>query len=230
MAKAVNYINYDSVDEKTKASMDRLFKASRRSFWVRKRLFDVVASALALIVLLSFFLIVSIVIFIDDPHASPIFCQTRIGRHGRPFKIFKFRTMVANAEQMKESLATSNEMDGPVFKMKNDPRITCVGAFLRKTSIDELPQLLNVLRGDMSFVGPRPPLPQEVEQYNDYQKLRLVVTPGLTCIWQTENNRNEVMFDEWVKMDIEYIENRTMFRDIALIVRTVLVMLTREGR
>lgn len=230
MAKAVNYINYDSVDEKTKASMDRLFKASRRSFWVRKRLFDVVASALALIVLLPFFLVISIVIFIDDPHASPIFCQTRIGRHGRPFKIFKFRTMVANAEQMKESLATSNEMDGPVFKMKNDPRITRVGAFLRKTSIDELPQLLNVLRGDMSFVGPRPPLPQEVEQYNDYQKLRLVVTPGLTCIWQTENNRNEVMFDEWVEMDIDYIENRTMFRDIALIVRTVLVMLTREGR
>lgn len=230
MAKAVNYINYDSVDEKTKASMDRLFKASRRSFWVRKRLFDVVASALALIVLLPFFLVISIVIFIDDPYASPIFCQTRIGRHGRPFKIFKFRTMVANAEQMKESLATSNEMDGPVFKMKNDPRITRVGAFLRKTSIDELPQLLNVLRGDMSFVGPRPPLPQEVEQYNDYQKLRLVVTPGLTCIWQTENNRNEVMFDEWVEMDIDYIENRTMFRDIALIVRTVLVMLTREGR
>lgn len=230
MAKAVDYINYDSVDEKTKARMDRLFKASKKSFWVRKRLFDVVASALALIVLLPFFLVISIVIFIDDPHASPLFCQTRIGWHGRPFKIFKFRTMVANAEQMKDSLATSNEMDGPVFKMKNDPRITRVGAFLRKTSIDELPQLLNVLRGDMSFVGPRPPLPQEVEQYNDYQKLRLVVTPGLTCIWQTENNRNEVMFDEWVEMDIDYIENRTMFKDIALIVRTVLVMLTREGR
>lgn len=230
MTQRVNYINYDSVDEKTKASMDRLFKASKKSFWIKKRLFDVVVSFLALIVLLPFFVIIGIVIFIDDPHASPVFCQERIGWHGKPFKMFKFRTMVANAEQMKESLAASNEMDGPVFKMKNDPRITRVGRFLRKTSIDELLQLFNVLRGDMSFVGPRPPLPDEFEQYNDYQKLRLVVTPGLTCIWQTENNRNEVMFDEWVEMDIDYIEHRTMFKDIRLIARTVLVMLTREGR
>lgn len=230
MQQTKDYINYESVDEKTKASMDRLFKASKKSFWMKKRLFDIVVSLISLIILLPFFVIVSVLIFIDDPHASPIFCQKRIGRHGREFVMYKFRSMVANAEQMKEKLEKSNEMDGPVFKMKNDPRITRIGGFLRKTSIDELPQLINVLKGDMSFVGPRPPLPKEVEQYNDYQRLRLVVTPGLTCIWQTENDRNEIMFDEWVEMDIDYIEHRTMFKDIKLIVRTVLVMFTKEGR
>lgn len=230
MEQTVDYISYEHVDEKTKASMDRLFRTSKKSFWIKKRLFDIVLSFLALVVLFPFFVIIGIAIFLDDPHASPIFRQERVGRHGKIFTIFKFRTMVANAEQLKESLAASNEMDGPVFKMKNDPRITRLGGFLRKTSIDELPQLYNVLRGDMSFVGPRPPLPSEVAQYNDYQKLRLVVTPGLTCIWQTESNRNEVMFDEWVEMDIDYIEHRTMFKDLRLIARTVLVMLTREGR
>lgn len=144
--------------------------------------------------------------------------------------MYKFRSMVANAEKLKEQLLAQNEMDGPVFKMKDDPRITRVGRFIRKTSIDELPQLINVLKGDMSFVGPRPPLPEEVAQYNDYQKLRLVVTPGLTCIWQTENDRNEIMFDDWVEMNIDYIEHRTMFKDIKLIIRTVFVMLTKEGR
>lgn len=224
------YINYESVDEKTKESMDRLFKASKKSFWVKKRIFDIVVSAVSLLVLLPFFAVISLLIFIDDPHGSPVFKQTRIGRHGREFTIYKFRSMVSNAEEMKDKLTDSNEMDGPVFKMKNDPRITRIGGFLRRTSIDELPQLFNVLKGDMSFVGPRPPLPDEVAQYNDYQRLRLVVTPGLTCIWQTESDRNEIMFDEWVEMDIDYIEHRTMFKDIKLIVRTVLVMLTKEGR
>lgn len=230
MAQKIDYISYDSVDDKTRESMDRLFKASKKSFWVKKRAFDIVVSLLALIVLLPFFAIICVVIFFDDPHASPIFCQKRIGRHGKEFTIYKFRSMVANAEGMKDELTEQNEMDSPVFKMKNDPRITRIGGFLRRTSIDELPQLINVLKGDMSFVGPRPPLPREVEQYNDYQKLRLVVTPGLTCIWQTENDRNEIMFDEWVEMDIDYIEHRTMFKDIMLIVRTVMVMFTKEGR
>lgn len=230
MANAENFINYDSVDEKTKESMDRLFKASKKSFWVKKRIFDVIVSFLALLVLLPFFAIIAFLVFIDDPHASPIFCQTRIGRHGKPFKMYKFRSMVANAEKLKAELEASNEMDGPVFKMKNDPRITRIGKILRKTSLDELPQLFNVLKGDMSFVGPRPPLPDEVAKYNDYQRLRLVVTPGLTCIWQTESDRNEIAFNDWVEMDIDYIEHRTMFKDIKLIARTVLVMLTKEGR
>lgn len=230
MAQATDYLNYESVDEKTKRSMDRLFAASKKSFWVKKRCFDIVVSFFALVFLLPIFAIICILIFIDDPHASSIFKQTRIGRHGKAFTMYKFRSMVANAEQLRKSLSESNEMDGPVFKMKNDPRITKIGRFLRKTSIDELPQLFNVLKGDMSFVGPRPPLPDEVAQYNDYQRLRLVVTPGLTCIWQTENDRNEIAFDDWVEMDIDYIEHRTVFKDIALIIRTAAVMLTKEGR
>ena len=121
-------------------------------------------------------------------------------------------------------------MDGPVFKIKNDPRITRVGGFLRTTSIDELPQLFNVLKGDMSLVGPRPPLPEEVAQYNDYQRLRLVVTPGLTCFWQTADNRNDISFDKWVEMDIEYIETRTAWLDMKIILRTIRVVIGREGR
>lgn len=230
MEQAMDYISYESADKKTKESMDRLFKASKKSFWIRKRIFDITASFLALLVLSPLFLVVCALIFTDDPHASPIFCQKRIGRHGREFTMYKFRSMVADAEKLREELSKQNEMDGPVFKIKDDPRITRIGGFLRRTSIDELPQLINVLKGDMSFVGPRPPLPEEVMQYNDYQRLRLVVTPGLTCIWQTENDRNEIMFDKWVEMDIDYIENRTMFKDIMLIMRTVFVMFTKEGR
>ena len=132
-------------------------------------------------------------------------------------------------EKIKE-LADKNEMDGPVFKIKEDPRITKIGKFLRKTGIDEILQLVNVLKGDMSLVGPRPPLPEEVSEYDDYQKLRLVVTPGLTCIWQTTKERNDVSFEEWVNMDIDYIEHRTMLLDIKMIFKTVAVMFGRDGR
>ena len=144
--------------------------------------------------------------------------------------MYKFRTMVANAENMKDGLAEQNEMDGPVFKIKDDPRITRIGKFLRTTSIDELLQLFNVLKGDMSLVGPRPPLIEEVALYDDYQKLRLVVTPGLTCFWQTANDRNDISFNDWVEMDINYIETRTFWLDIKIIARTILVVITREGR
>lgn len=131
---------------------------------------------------------------------------------------------------MKSELADKNEMDGPVFKIKEDPRITKIGKFLRKTGIDEILQLVNVLKGDMSLVGPRPPLPEEVSEYDDYQKLRLVVTPGLICIWQTMKERNDVSFEEWVNMDIDYIEHRTMLLDIKMIFKTVAVMFGRDGR
>jgi lipopolysaccharide/colanic/teichoic acid biosynthesis glycosyltransferase len=225
-----DYISYEKADEKVRQSMDRLFAAPKKNFWRRKRIFDVTASFLAVLVLLPFLAVIYVVIFIDDPHASPIFCQKRIGRHGKEFTMYKFRTMVANAEQMKNGLFDQNEMDGPVFKIKDDPRITRIGKFLRSTSIDELLQLFNVLKGDMSLVGPRPPLPEEVALYNDYQRLRLVVTPGLTCFWQTANDRNDISFDEWVEMDIKYIETRTFWTDIKIIVRTVLVVITREGR
>lgn len=230
MVQSIEYVNYEKVDEKTRESMDRLFKAPKKNFWVKKRAFDIVASLLALIVLSPFLLIIYILIFVDDPKASPVFRQKRIGRHGKEFTMYKFRTMVANAEQIRGELADKNEMDGPVFKIKEDPRITKIGKFLRKTGIDEILQLVNVLKGDMSLVGPRPPLPEEVSEYDDYQKLRLVVTPGLTCIWQTTKERNDVSFEEWVNMDIDYIEHRTMLLDIKMIFKTVAVMFGRDGR
>lgn len=164
MVQSTEYVNYEKVDEKTRESMDRLFKAPKKNFWVKKRAFDITASLLALIVLSPFLLIIYILIFIDDPKASPVFRQKRIGRHGKEFTMYKFRTMVANAEQIRGELADKNEMDGPVFKIKEDPRITKIGKFLRKTGIDEILQLVNVLKGDMSLVGPRPPLPEEVSE------------------------------------------------------------------
>ena len=224
------FIDYEKVDEKTKAGMDRLFKAPKKNFWLKKRTFDLVVSLLALLILSPFLLILYIFIFIDDPHGSPIFRQKRVGRHGKLFTMYKFRTMVCNAEELKKQLETQNEMDGPVFKIKNDPRITRMGHFLRTTSIDEILQLVNVVKGDMSLVGPRPPLPDEVAKYDDYQKLRLVVTPGLTCIWQTASDRNDIPFDEWVEMDIDYIEHRTMLMDLKVLFKTALVVITREGR
>ena len=135
--------------------------------------------------------------------------------------------MVTNAEDLLVNLQEFNEMDGPVFKIKNDPRITKVGKFIRKTSIDELPQLFNILKGDMSFVGPRPPIPSEVEQYNQYQIQRLLVKPGLTCIWQV-SGRNTIGFDEWVEMDLQYIENRNLILDLKLIFKTFKVLLGDE--
>ena len=210
--------------------MDRLFKAPKKNFWLKKRAFDLVVSLLALLILSPFLLIIYILIFIDDPHGSPIFRQKRVGRHGKLFTMYKFRTMVCNAEELKKQLETQNEMDGPVFKIKDDPRITRMGHFLRTTSIDEILQLVNVVKGDMSLVGPRPPLPDEVAKYDDYQKLRLVVTPGLTCIWQTASDRNDIPFDEWVEMDIDYIEHRTMLMDLKVLFKTALVVITREGR
>lgn len=224
------FIDYEKVDEKTKAGMDRLFKAPKKNFWLKKRAFDLVVSLLALLILSPFLLIIYILIFIDDPHGSPIFRQKRVGRHGKLFTMYKFRTMVCNAEELKKQLETQNEMDGPVFKIKNDPRITRMGHLLRTTSIDEILQLVNVVKGDMSLVGPRPPLPDEVAKYDDYQKLRLVVTPGLTCIWQTASDRNDIPFDEWVEMDIDYIEHRTMLMDLKVLFKTALVVITREGR
>ena len=224
------FIDYEKVDEKTKAGMDRLFKAPKKNFWLKKRAFDLVVSLLALLILSPFLLIIYILIFIDDPHGSPIFRQKRVGRHGKLFTMYKFRTMVCNAEELKKQLETQNEMDGPVFKIRDDPRITRMGHFLRTTSIDEILQLVNVVKGDISLVGPRPPLPDEVAKYDDYQKLRLVVTPGLTCIWQTASDRNDIPFDEWVEMDIDYIEHRTMLMDLKVLFKTALVVITREGR
>ena len=224
------YIETSDVDQTTNEWLRQLLERYRTKYWKQKRVFDVIVSATALILLLPVFVAVSIAICLDDPHGSPIYKQTRIGRHVKPFLLYKFRTMVVNAEALRGELLQRNEMDGPVFKIKKDPRITRVGRILRQASLDELPQLFNVLKGDMSMVGPRPPLPHEVECYTDYQRLRLIVTPGLTCQWQVMPNRNEIPFQKWVEMDLDYIQHRTMLLDIKLILKTPGVMLHRGGQ
>ena len=190
---------------------------------VTKRLIDIVGSLFGIILLSPLFLIVAILIKLEDPKGKVFFAQERNGRYPKTFKMYKFRSMVHNAEDLLKDLMDRNEQTGPVFKINDDPRITKVGKFIRKTSIDELPQLFNVLKGDMSLVGPRPPIPHEVDQYNSYQMQRLAVKPGLTCIWQV-SGRNNIGFDEWVEMDIEYIKNRNLWLDIKLIFKTVGVL------
>lgn len=194
-----------------------------------KRTFDIIFSFVFLIVLFIPFLIIALIIFIDDPKGSPFYVSERIGRRGKPFKMFKFRSMIIGAEDMLDSMMKDNEKDGPAFKMHDDPRVTKIGHFIRKTSIDELPQLLNVLLGDMSIVGPRPPIMKEVVQYSREDLKRLLVKPGLTCIWQTRKKRDDVPFREWVAMDVEYIQKRSVFMDLKLIFKTVLVMFSKEG-
>ena len=190
---------------------------------VTKRLIDIVGSLCGIILLSPLFLIVAILIKLEDPKGKVFFAQERNGRYPKTFKMYKFRSMVHNAEDLLKDLMDRNEQTGPVFKINDDPRITKVGKFIRKTSIDELPQLFNVLKGDMSLVGPRPPIPHEVEQYNSYQMQRFAVKPGLTCIWQV-SGRNNIGFDEWVEMDIEYIKTRNLWLDIKLIFKTVGVL------
>lgn len=194
-----------------------------------KRCFDIVFSVIAMLVLLIPLIIVAVIIVIDSPGASPIYVQKRVGKNGREFKFYKFRSMVPNAESMLDSLLEKNEMDGPAFKMKDDPRITRFGKFIRRTCIDELPQLLNILKGDMSFVGPRPPLPREVAMYNDYQMQRLSVVPGLTCYWQVQPQRNSISFDDWMKCDMKYIQNRSFKTDLIIIFKTVGAVFGMEG-
>ena len=174
-------------------------------------------------------MIVAVIIVIDSPGASPIYVQERIGKNGRKFRFYKFRSMVPNAEQMLEQLLERNEMEGPAFKMKDDPRITRFGRFIRKTSIDEFPQLWNVLKGDMSLVGPRPPLPREVALYTEEQWQRLSVTPGLTCYWQIQPKRNSLSFDEWLSWDLKYISERNFALDIKILFQTVGVVFGSEG-
>lgn len=194
-----------------------------------KRCFDIVFSLLCIIVFTIPILFVMLLIVIDSPGASPIYIQYRVGKNGRVFKFYKLRSMVPEADQMLDSLLDQNEMEGPAFKISNDPRITRVGRVIRRTCIDELPQLWNILKGDMSFVGPRPPLPREVEQYNDFQRNRLSVVPGLTCYWQIQPNRNSLTFDKWLELDLKYIEERNVKTDLMIIFKTVGAVLNMEG-
>lgn len=189
-----------------------------------KRIFDFVAALLAVIILSPTFLIIAIAIKINDPHGPVFYTQERVGKDGRRFRMFKFRSMVTNADELLEKLKEQNEIEGAMFKMKNDPRITSVGRFIRKYSLDELPQLLNVVGGSMSIVGPRPPLPYEVDQYTDYDKQRLMVKPGATGMWQV-GGRNALNFDQMVELDLTYINERSIWLDLKIMFETVKVMI-----
>jgi exopolysaccharide biosynthesis polyprenyl glycosylphosphotransferase len=192
-----------------------------------KRLFDIILSLIGIIVALPLFIILSIVI--KSVCGRPIvFKQVRNGLNGRKFVMYKFRTMVNGAQEEKERLGYLNEMNGPAFKMRNDPRITRLGKFLRMTSLDELPQLFNILKGEMSIVGPRPPIPAEVEKYEIWQRRRLSMKPGLTCLWQA-NGRNNVDFDKWMKMDLEYIDSWSLGLDFKILLKTIPVVLFSVG-
>ncbi len=192
-----------------------------------KRLLDIVLATLGLVATLPVWLVIVLAIKLDSPGPA-IFVQQRVGLHGRHFRFYKFRSMYADAEQRLAEVQAHNEIDGPVFKMRKDPRVSKVGAFLRRTSLDELPQLINVLRGEMSLVGPRPPLPREVEQYRPGDIIRLSVKPGLTCLWQV-SGRSNVSFDQWMEFDREYVRNMSLWLDLQILLRTVWVVVSCRG-
>ncbi len=208
--------------------VEERFANGNLCYEILKRLFDVLLSTLALIVLSPIFLVTAIAIKKEDG-GNIIYAQIRVTRHGKQFKMYKFRSMCMNAEEMLDELMARNEMSGPVFKMKFDPRITKVGRIIRRTSIDELPQLVNVLRGDMSIIGPRPPLTREVEQYSEYQMHRLDVKTGLACYHECRGRNTIADFDEWVEMDLQYIRERSLWTDFKIILETILVVFSGKG-
>ena len=206
--------------------------AWRRRSWLvyetsLKRLLDLVLASLGLAASAPIWLAIAIAIKVDSP-GRVIFVQERVGLHGRRFRFYKFRSMHVDAEQRLAEVQSKNEVLGPVFKMRRDPRVTKVGAFLRRTSLDELPQLVNVLKGDMSLVGPRPPLPREVEHYRPNDMVRLSVRPGLTCLWQIRG-RSNVSFEQWMEYDREYVRRMSLWVDVTILMRTVVAVLSMRG-
>lgn len=201
---------------------------SNRIYLFFKRTIDIFGSSFGLIILSPVLLIVAIAIKVEDSKGSVLFSQKRVGQYGKEFNMYKFRSMVSNAEELKVKLMAQNEMSGPMFKMKHDPRITKVGKFIRKTSIDELPQLINILKGEMSLVGPRPSLPKEVAKFEPWMLERLEVKPGLTCYWQVMG-RNDIDFEDWMKLDIKYVHDRNFWLDIKLIFKTFFVLFGDES-
>ncbi len=195
---------------------------------VIKSVIEIAVSFIILFLLSPLLLLVAFTIWVTSK-GPVIFKQERVGLRGRKFYIYKFRTMVSNAEELKQKLLEMNESDGPTFKIKKDPRITAIGRILRKTNLDEIPQLFNVIKGEMSIIGPRPPLQSEVEQYEEWQLKRLSVKPGLTCTWQIVPNRNDVKFEKWMKMDIQYIENWSLKSDFDLFIKTFKTVLFARG-
>ena len=204
-----------------------LVGGGRPQYWALKRALDIAGSAAALSVLFPFLLAIAALVKLTSK--GPVFFrQIRVGLHGKEFHMLKFRSMVADAEELKANLAKLNEQSGPVFKMKHDPRVTPLGRIMRKYSIDELPQMVNVLRGDMTLVGPRPPVPQEVLQYEPWQWRRLSVPPGLTCLWQV-SGRNEIAFQDWMYLDLQYIDHQNLGQDLNLLLRTVPAVMSGRG-
>ena len=209
--------------EVKKVKLDPSKVKGRLVYHTVKRGFDILASGVALVLLSPLFGVLTVKIKRED--GGPAFySQTRIGKNGKPFKMWKFRSMIVNADKMVEQLEEQNEIDGAMFKIKDDPRVTKIGHVIRKYSLDELPQLWNVLKGDMSLVGPRPPLPMEVADYTDYDKLRLTVTPGCTGLWQV-TKRNDADFDEMVELDLEYINKSSLWFDFKILLKTVGVVI-----
>ena len=192
-----------------------------------KRFLDVVLALVAGTLVLPLVPLIALAIRLDSP-GPVLYRSVRLGRHGRPFVFYKFRSMVVGAHESARYVRHLNESEGPVFKSARDPRVTRVGRFLRRTSIDELPQLMNVLRGDMTLVGPRPPIPEEAEAYAPWQRLRLEVKPGLTCLWQV-SGRSKLGFEEWMRLDIQYIQSMSLSTDLKILMRTIPAVLSREG-
>lgn len=209
-------------DKEKSLEIQVINKENRLMYNVTKRLIDIFLSLLGLIIVSPIMLIVAILIKLEST-GPVIFSQKRVGLNGKEFNMFKFRSMVQNAEELKEKLQKKNEMSGPMFKMREDPRVTKVGKFIRKTSIDELPQLINILKGEMSLVGPRPSLPKEVAKFEPWMLERLNVKPGLTCYWQV-SGRNNIDFENWMKLDIKYVKDRNLGLDIKLIFKTFFVL------
>lgn len=198
-------------------------------FYLRhgKRLVDILGSAVALVLGLPLLLVLAAMIVIES--RGPVFYRSvRIGRGGRPFVFYKLRSMVKDADRRREQLSHLNEADGPVFKIARDPRVTRIGRFIRTTSLDEIPQFWNVLKGDMSLVGPRPPIPEEVAQYEPWQLRRLDVRPGITCLWQI-SGRSRLGFEEWMRLDLQYIKRQSFLLDLRILIRTIPAVLSREG-
>lgn len=195
----------------------------KKTYTMIKRGMDIIGASMGLIFLSWLFLIVAVLIKIEDPKGTVFFKQVRVGKNGKTFYMYKFRSMVPDAEEKLKDLLKYNEIEGAMFKLKEDPRVTKIGKFIRKTSIDELPQLWNVLKGEMSLVGPRPPLPREVKEYTDYDMQRLLVKPGCTGLWQI-SGRNDVSFHEMVELDIKYIRQRSLMFDLKIILKTVCVV------
>lgn len=199
-------------------------RVERRFFYhFFKRFFDILLSIIGILLLTPVFIITAILIKVDNPDGPIIYSQIRIGKNGHPFRMYKFRSMVVNADKMLKGLLDQNDIEGAMFKMKSDPRVTKIGRTIRKYSIDELPQLLNVIKGDMSLVGPRPPLKREVEDYTEYDKQRLLVVPGCTGIWQV-SERNNVGFHEMVKLDIKYINSSNLWLDFFILFKTIWII------